>query len=141
MDKISRLQRSRNMSRIKSKNTRPELLVRRALYSIGTRYRIHSKDLPGKPDISIKKYKLAVEIRGCFWHRHQNCKFSSSPKTNKSYWTNKIDENQKRDLKNKIELEKLGYKVFVIWECQTKSIALLNEEIKIIRNYILSMKQ
>lgn len=141
MDKISRLQRSRNMSRIKSKNTRPELLVRQALHSIGIRYRIHNKDLPGKPDISIKKYKLAVEIRGCFWHRHENCRLSSYPKTNKSYWINKIEGNQKRDLKNKIKLEKSGYKVFVIWECQTKSITLLNEKIEILKNYILTKKQ
>jgi len=124
------------MSRIRSKNTKPEILVRKKLYESGIRYRVHVADLPGRPDIAIKKYNLIVEVRGCFWHGHKKCKFSSSPKSNVSYWTDKIKRNKKRDLKNFKELHKKGFKVFVIWECQTKTEKTLMSEIKKIKKYL-----
>ena len=108
------------MSRIKSKNTKPEIIVRKKLFSKGIRYRLHSKKLPGKPDISIYKYGLIIDVRGCFWHGHENCKFSSIPKSNSGYWLNKIKKNIERDSKNQTLLSKLGYTIFIIWECETK---------------------
>ncbi len=136
MDTVSKSQRSYNMSRIKSKNTKPEILVRKKLYSQGIRYRLHSKDLPGKPDISINKYNLVIDIRGCFWHRHKDCKYSSIPKSNSTYWQKKIKKNQERDLINSKLLKEKGYKIFIIWECQTKDEIKLDSQIKKISNFI-----
>lgn len=124
------------MARIRSKNTRPELIVRRSLYQRGLRYRIHSKDLPGKPDISIKKYNLIVDIKGCFWHDHENCRLSAKPKTNTNYWLPKIRRNRDRDTRNQILLQKLGYKVYVIWECETKDKLRLSNRIDSIESYV-----
>ena len=104
------------MSKIKSKNTKPELIVRKLLHEKGFRYRLHINNLPGKPDICNKKRKIIVEVKGCFWHQHHNCKYSTKPKTNTSYWLTKIENNSKRDSINKTLLEKLGFKVFTIWE-------------------------
>jgi len=129
LDHLDKIDRSLNMSKIKSKNTKPELIVRKLLYEKGFRYRLHIKDLPGKPDICNKKRKIIVEVKGCFWHQHQNCKYSTKPKTNTAYWLTKIVNNSKRDIKNKNLLEKLGFKVFTIWECETKKSDLLNEKI------------
>ena len=98
-DKISASQRSRIMSRIKSKDTSPEIAVRKYLHGLGYRFRLHDKTLPGKPDIVLKKYMTAIQVRGCFWHKH-GCKFSNSPKSNKSYWLPKLMKNKERD-KNK----------------------------------------
>ena len=92
-------QRSRNMSAIKSKNTKPEIKVRKVLHSMGYRFRLHSKDLPGSPDIVLPKYKTVIFVHGCFWHRHENCKYASTPKTRKEFWNKKFTENKKRDSK------------------------------------------
>ena len=129
MDHLDKKNRSLNMSKIRSKNTKPELRVRKSLYDKGFRYRLHINNLPGKPDICNKKRKIIVEVKGCFWHQHHNCKFSTKPKTNAEYWFTKIENNCKRDIKNKILLEKKGFKVFTIWECETKKSDLLNEKI------------
>ena len=120
MDKVTPSKRSFIMSRIRAKDTKPEIVVRKKLFESGLRYRIHVKGLPGTPDIAIKKYKIVVDVRGCFWHGHEKCKFSSKPKTNKSYWLEKIDRNRQRDRANLKELKKMGYRVFVVWECKTK---------------------
>ena len=90
-------QRSRNMSAIKSKNTKPEIKVRKVLHSMGYRFRLHSKDLPGSPDIVLPKYKTVIFVHGCFWHRHENCKYASTPKTRKEFWNKKFTENKKWD--------------------------------------------
>jgi DNA mismatch endonuclease (patch repair protein) len=111
-------QRSHNMSRIRSKNTKPELLVRKYLFNRGFRYRLHSKNLVGKPDISLIKYKSVVFVHGCFWHGHTNCKFAKVPVTNNSFWVSKIEKNNERDRRNIRLLKKLGWKVFTLWECQ-----------------------
>ena len=124
------------MSRIRSKDTRPELAVRRALYSQGVRYRVHVADLPGKPDIAIKKHKLVIEVKGCFWHGHMNCLDGHIPKTNSNFWKNKITKNQERDEKNKEKLELLGYSVHYIWECEVKQQRNLNNFIKKIVEYL-----
>lgn len=116
MDRITKEHRSWNMSRIRGKNTAPEMLVRRFLYSQGIRYRLHAK-LPGKPDIVIRKNKAAIFINGCFWHGH-NCKFAVTPKSNTNFWQSKISGNVERDQRNRQQLEVDGWKVLTVWECE-----------------------
>ena len=113
-------QRSRNMSAIKSKNTKPEIAVRKVLHSMGYRFRLHRKDLPGSPDIVLPKYKTVIFVHGCFWHRHNNCKYATTPKTRKEFWENKFDENVKRDNLNQANLSLKGWKIIILWECQLK---------------------
>ena len=123
-------QRSRNMSAIKSKNTKPEITVRKLLHSMGYRFRIHSKNLPGSPDIVLPKYKTVIFVHGCFWHRHENCKYSSTPKTRKEFWENKFNDNKRRDQKIQKEIIDLGWKFFIIWECETRNIKPLEGKFK-----------
>ena len=113
-------QRSRNMSAIKSKNTKPELKVRKILHSMGYRFRLHSKDLPGSPDIVLPKYKTVIFVHGCFWHRHQNCKYASTPKTRQEFWNKKFNENINRDKINQENLSSKGWKIIIVWECEIK---------------------
>lgn len=113
--------RSRNMSAIKSKDTKPEIFVRRFLHSNGFGFRLHRKDLIGKPDIVLKKYNTLIFVNGCFWHRHQNCKYTTTPKTNTSFWNQKFDQNVNRDAKCHETLRSAGWKVIVVWECQVKN--------------------
>ncbi|MCX5657974.1 MAG: DNA mismatch endonuclease Vsr [Candidatus Omnitrophica bacterium] len=119
MDKISKQQRSWNMSRIKSKDTAPELRVRKILHKAGYRYRLYSKNLPGKPDIVFNKFQTAVFIHGCFWHHHKGCKGAYFPKSNIKYWLPKIRRNIQRDKIIVKQLSKEGWRVIIIWECQT----------------------
>ena len=111
-------QRSRNMSAIKSKNTKPEIKVRKVLHSMGYRFRLHSKDLPGSPDIVLPKYKTVIFVHGCFWHRHKNCKYASTPKTRQEFWEAKFRENINRDKLNQENLSSKGWKIIVVWECE-----------------------
>lgn len=119
-DKISPSHRSWNMSRIKSKNTKPELRLRSFLHNLGFRFRVNRKDLPGKPDIVFRKYKTVIFVHGCFWHRHPNCKSASTPKSNTDFWEKKFAANVKRDRKNKEDLERMGWRVIIVWECQIR---------------------
>lgn len=119
MDVHSKLIRSKNMAAIKNKNTKPERKVRRFLVSLGFRYRIHYKLLPGKPDIVIPKYRAVILIHGCFWHQH-NCEMFVKPKTNSAFWMNKIQGNSHRDKINRTKLKALGWRVLVVWECALK---------------------
>ena len=112
--------RSYNMSRIKSKNTKPEILVRKFLFANGFRYRLYDKKLPGKPDIVLPKYKTVIFVNGCFWHGHENCKYFKIPKTRSDWWQDKIERNIKRDAKVRDELRQIGWRTMVIWECQLK---------------------
>jgi DNA mismatch endonuclease, patch repair protein len=112
--------RSYNMSRIRGKNTRPEILVRKFLHSKGFRFRLHDKRLPGKPDIILPKYKTIVLINGCFWHGHENCKYFVVPKTRTDWWKNKIVQNKKADNENYAKLTRIGWKVITIFECKLK---------------------
>ncbi len=119
MDTISKAQRSRTMSKIHSKDTKPELLVRRYLYSHGFRYRLNVKALPGSPDIVLTKYHTAIFIHGCFWHNH-SCLQGRLPKSNIEFWTNKLNRNHERDLTVRDQLTALGWKTIIVWECQLK---------------------
>ncbi len=121
MDKISRKQRSKNMAAVRGKNTSPELRVRRMLHSMGYRFRLHRKNLPGKPDIVLPKYRLCIFVNGCFWHQHPGCKRATIPETRKEIWKKKFCQNKKRDELSLIELSKLGWQVCTIWECETKN--------------------
>jgi len=112
--------RSYNMSQIRSKNTKPEMAVRKFLFSKGFRFRLHDKMLPGKPDIILKKYNTAIFVHGCFWHAHTNCKYSVQVKSNTEYWLPKILNNVRRDNIAETELKNMGWNVLVLWECQLK---------------------
>lgn len=109
------------MSRIKSSNTKPEEIVRKYLFSKGFRYRKNDKRLPGTPDIVLPKYKTVIFVNCCFWHGHEGCRFFVVPKTNTEFWVNKIEANKQRDSRKTNDLQSLGWKVFVVWECQLKS--------------------
>ncbi|MGH2648076.1 MAG: very short patch repair endonuclease [Ginsengibacter sp.] len=113
--------RSYNMSRIKGKNTKPEMLVRKFLHANGYRYRLHDKYLPGKPDIVLPKYKTVIFVHGCFWHGHKNCKYFVVPKTRTEWWLNKINGNIANDAKAAKALKKEGWKIINLWECNLKS--------------------
>ena len=115
MDKITKDARSQNMAKIRSKNTKPELLLRRALFANGLRYRLHYR-ISGKPDIVFPGKKVAIFVNGCFWHGH-SCPEGHTPKTNKKFWVNKIEVNQARDKRNVAQLRKAGWKVLTLWEC------------------------
>ena len=125
MDSLSPQHRSWNMSRIKGKDTKPELTVRSILHQNGYRFRLHRKDLPGKPDIVLPRYKKIILVHGCFWHRHPGCKFAYSPKSRVEFWTNKFKDNVKRDSEVQTALKDLGWDVHVIWECETKKMPVL----------------
>ena len=122
-------QRSRNMSAIKSKNTKPEIAVRKVLHSMGYRFRLHSKDLPGSPDIVLPKYKTVIFVHGCFWHRHENCKYATTPKTREEFWNNKFRSNTERDLEIHEKIKNLNWRSVVIWECETKNMKNLRDKI------------
>ena len=121
MDIKTPSERSQNMSRIKARDSKPEIQVRRYLYQKDIRYRCNVKDLPGKPDIAIKKYRTAIIVNGCFWHAHHGCKDFRLPKSNVDFWTDKINGNLDRDKRNEANLHKLNYRTFTIWECEIKS--------------------
>lgn len=122
MDRISKSQRSRNMSAIKSKNTKPEIYFRKKLFKQGYRYRINVKKLTGKPDLYLKKYNTVIFIHGCFWHQHENCKVAHTPKSNTEFWTKKFERNIQRDKNVKQELLSQNFKVLTIWECTIKKM-------------------
>ena len=122
MKKNKPMTRSENMARVKSKNTKPEIFLRKLLWHKGFRYMVNYKNLPGSPDIYLPKYKTAIFVNGCFWHMHENCKYSSIPKSNYDFWKNKLEGNVKRDKKNYAQLESMGIKVIVVWGCEIKEM-------------------
>lgn len=124
-DNLTPRQRHIRMSRIKSKSTKPELLVREWLWAHGYRYRLNVKSVPGKPDIVMRKYRTAIFVNGCFWHGHEGCKLFVMPKTNREFWQHKIEHNQERDQKNYQLLIDAGWQVIVVWQCN-----LTKEKIK-----------
>tara|TARA_Y200000002_G_scaffold122537_1_gene100578 strand:+ start:278 stop:694 length:417 start_codon:yes stop_codon:yes gene_type:complete len=125
--------RSKNMSAIKSKNTKPEIEVRKLLHSMGFRFRLHRKDLPGSPDIFLPKFKTVIFVHGCFWHRHENCKYSSTPKTRVQFWEKKFNSNILRDLENQKKIKDIGLRSIIIWECELKNKKELEKKLFDIR--------
>src|SRR5665647_1875389 len=121
--------RSYNMSMIKGKNTKPELLVRQFLHANGYRYKLHDKSLPGKPDIVLPKYKTIIFIHGCFWHGHEGCKKSALPTTNIEFWKGKIAKNIERDKLNISNLHNKGWKVIIVWQCELKNAAIIDNRL------------
>jgi DNA mismatch endonuclease (patch repair protein) len=119
-DRLDREKRSWNMSRIRSTDTKPEIAVRKALHAAGFRFRLHVRDLPGKPDIVLPKWKTIVFVHGCFWHRHKGCKDTTTPKTRTGWWLEKFKKNVTNDQKKRQALKTLGWRVVIIWECETK---------------------
>jgi len=120
-DHLSKKDRSYNMSRIRSRHTKPELILRSLLHRAGFRFRIKNKHLPGNPDIVLAKYRTIIFVHGCFWHRHQNCKRATMPKSNQSYWQEKFERNIQRDKEVKKQLSELNWQVIVAWECEIKA--------------------
>lgn len=118
VDFLSKAERSFRMSRIRGKDTEPEILLRKKLHGMGFRYRLHEKLLPGKPDIVLPKYRAVVFVHGCFWHHHQGCKVANNPKSNSDFWQRKFEANVSRDKLNEARLLDLGWRVFTIWECE-----------------------
>ncbi|MFZ5811310.1 MAG: very short patch repair endonuclease [Thermodesulfobacteriota bacterium] len=127
MDKISKEKRSWTMSRVKGKDTSPEKIVRSLLHRLGYRFRLHRKDLPGRPDVVLPKKRIAIFVHGCFWHRHEGCPRATTPRTNQDYWLQKFSRNVARDKKAFSDLTALGWSVIVVWECEMKNIPLLTE--------------
>jgi len=126
--------RSYNMSRIKNKNTKPEILVRKFLFANGFRFRLNDKKLPGKPDIVLAKYKTVIFVNGCFWHGHENCKYFKLPGTRTEWWKEKIEKNIENDLKKQFHLVNLGYKVIIVWECEIKNKSVYTTIINEVKN-------
>lgn len=129
--------RSYNMSQIKGKDTKPEMLVRKFLHACGFRYRLHDKKLPGKPDIILPKYSTIIMVHGCFWHGHEGCKYYVVPKTRTQWWLDKINTNKRKDKENESKLKTLGWKIFTVFECELKSDkkdATLNRLLKNLKN-------
>ena len=129
MDTVSSKRRSEIMSRVRSKNTKPEMTVRSLVHSLGYRYRLHGKDLPGKPDMVFRSRKKVIFIHGCFWHRHRGCQKTSTPKSRVDFWTAKFEGNKARDAKIKRKLTRMGWQYLVIWECQVKDKEKLEKRI------------
>lgn len=112
--------RSYNMSRIRSGDTTPEMIVRRFLHKRGFRYRLHVKELPGKPDLVLPKYNCVIQVHGCFWHGHKDCRYFKLPETRRSWWDDKILKTRKRDARNEHKLQDLEYNAIIVWECELK---------------------
>lgn len=121
MDTLTADQRSKNMRAIRSKDTKPELIVRKLLFSNGYRYRLHSRRLPGRPDIVLKKHNAVIFINGCFWHRHKGCPYAVLPKSHADFWNQKLSRNATRDAAEHQTLLGMGWRILVVWECALKT--------------------
>ena len=130
MDTLTTRERSERMSRIRSKNTKPELTVRRLTFALGYRYRVHVRDLPGSPDLVFRSRKKVVFVHGCFWHGHDGCKVANRPKTRTAYWDEKFARNRERDVRNQRALKLLGWRSLVIWECELKDMRALGKKLR-----------
>lgn len=129
MDTLSEERRSWNMSRIRSRNTKPEVFVRSLLHRMGYRFRLHVSSLPGTPDLVLPRYKTVIFVHGCFWHRHSGCKYSYTPKSRIEFWKRKFEKNIEADKRAVEELKELGWSVFVIWECELADTETLTKRI------------
>jgi DNA mismatch endonuclease (patch repair protein) len=123
-------ERSRIMAKVRGENTSPERLVRSLIHKMGYRFRLNVKDLPGKPDIVLKKHKKVIFVHGCFWHQHEGCPHAARPSSNTEYWNKKLDRNMLRDRENMHKLEYLGWNVLIVWECETRDREKLVDKLK-----------
>ncbi len=130
MDRITKERRSWNMSRIRAKNTKPELAVRSLLHRMGYRFRIHHGGLPGKPDIVLPKYQTVIFVHGCFWHRHSGCKYAYKTKSREAFWSIKFNDNIQRDIEVSQKLNELGWNILIIWECEISDTVVLERKIE-----------
>ena len=128
-DTIPKEHRSWNMSRIRSRDTKPEKAVRSLLHRMGYRFRLHDRSLPGKPDIVLPRYRTAVFVHGCFWHRHKQCQYAYTPKSRIDFWTAKFQNNVIRDKNNELALRASGWHVLVVWECEIKELSALSKRL------------
>ncbi len=138
IDIVSKDERSRNMARIKGRDTDPELIVRRCLHRDGYRFRLHRADLPGKPDIVLTRYRAAIFVHGCFWHRHRDCRLAYQPKSRVYFWTNKFRETVKRDERQIRALEAIGWRVLVVWECHLRTVVSRSACLRTITTWLKS---
>ena len=136
-DVLTLLKRHHCMSRIRGKNTKPEILVRKGLHARGFRFRLHNKKLPGSPDIVLPKYGVAIMVNGCFWHGHKGCRYATKPKTNIEFWETKIARNQHRDEVSAAHLEALGWTVITIWECELRTSSQLDDRLNTLTEEIM----
>jgi DNA mismatch endonuclease (patch repair protein) len=119
------------MRAVKRAHTGPEIVVRQALHALGLRFRLHRRDLPGSPDIVLAKFRTVVFVHGCFWHRHPDCRYATTPKSRQEYWLPKFESNVERDARKEAQLRELGWRVLVIWECETKSLEALEARLRL----------
>lgn len=130
MDSVTPARRSEIMGRVRSRHTKPEMTIRRMVHAMGYRYRLHAKDLPGKPDLVFRARKKVVFVHGCFWHRHAGCALARLPKSRQEFWLPKLEANRLRDMKNESALRDAGWGVLTIWECELSDIARLKTRIR-----------
>jgi DNA mismatch endonuclease, patch repair protein len=130
VDLLSRAHRSWNMSRIRSRDTAPEVFVRSMLHNMGLRFRLHSKSLPGRPDVVLPRWQSVIFVHGCFWHRHEGCRYAYTPKSRIGFWLRKFDENTRRDRRQRAALQQAGWRVIVVWECETERPLKLNARLR-----------
>ena len=128
-DIVDQATRSRMMARIHNRDTAPEMAVRRELYSLGIRYRLHNGKLPGRPDIVIRRLRTVIFVHGCYWHRHPGCRLAYTPKSNVEFWQRKLEGNAIRDIENQAHLIEMGWRVIVIWECEIRDRTALRERL------------
>ncbi|HVA50079.1 MAG TPA: DNA mismatch endonuclease Vsr [Pirellulales bacterium] len=130
MDMLTGAQRSALMGRVRGKDTKPELALRRLLHRMGYRFRLHRRDLPGSPDLVLPRFKLAIFVHGCFWHRHPRCRLATTPATNSAFWLEKFRTNRKRDRRNQRQLAAAGWRVLVVWQCELAQVDKLKERLR-----------
>ena len=140
-DVMTSEQRSRNMAAIKGKDTKPEMIVRKYLFSRGLRFRVQVRKLPGTPDIVLPKYKTVIFVNGCFWHGHEGCKYFRLPKSNVDFWKEKIERNVNRDVRNEEVLNALGWRIIRVWECEIKTVAERENYLKHLYDLIVKPAQ
>jgi len=137
-DIVDKKTRSRMMAGIKGKNTKPELVLRRALHARGFRFRLHGKGFPGRPDLVFPKHGAVIFVHGCFWHRHSNCRYTTNPSTRMEFWQGKFDANVARDSANKVALLSLGWRVATVWECALRTPALADAAVDATSSWLVS---
>lgn len=140
-DIVDKATRSRMMSGIRGTNTRPELALRRSLHALGFRFRLHSRNVPGKPDLILPRYRAAIFVHGCFWHRHSGCRYTTTPSTRPDFWTAKFEANVNRDRVVKDALQQSGYRLAIVWECALRKPGLVTQSAEILSTWLTSDSQ